>query len=490
MKFLCALGVFLLIPCTTSAEIIPGQAISWTTFSYITTIALSSDFVYFGTTEGILRYQRYERKWYDPITVSDGLPGHEVRRLAVSFDDQFITAETEDGLYSWSDLSNRWYLETDFPSQDSRDSRPRPPLPIMMMPFGYSMSAEGYFSDNQFRDWQITGLIDDQSGTVFIGTWGLGPAKADDRSLMVELMPYGLLQKRTDVIYKDGDSLWLAGNAGHSSPSYPNARAGITLFERSQQRFTFWEPRYIPAFGSDVIYDIAGDDKNIYFAGQFGLTIRPRKDDRFFTLGRGDGLPDKEVTALAVGKDSVWVGTAHGLGLYMPSTNSAVTVGKKVLGELFITALQLAPGRLIIGTTLGAYYIDFATKTIGRMKDPEGILRGLVRHIFLYKNELYVSSDWGLTSVDLSTEKASPVPYIDLPDGVYAAAAGDKYIAAALGDGLLLIDRATGKRRKFTEEDGLLSIKINAIVPDGNYLWLGSEEGLTRFKWINPDRVD
>jgi len=47
------LALFLCFP--TRAEIIPGQFVSWTDFSYITTITIGNDFVYFGTTEGILR---------------------------------------------------------------------------------------------------------------------------------------------------------------------------------------------------------------------------------------------------------------------------------------------------------------------------------------------------------------------------------------------------------------------------------------------------
>jgi len=54
----------------------------------------------------------------------------------------------------------------------------------------------------------------------------------------------------------------------------------------------------------------------------------------------------------------------------------------------------------------------------------------------------------------------------------------------------MLIERKTGRKRVFDERDGLLSIKITTIVPEGDYLWLGSDQGLTRFKWVNPDRVD
>ena len=63
-------------------------------------------------------------------------------------------------------------------------------------------------------------------------------------------------------------------------------------------------------------------------------------------------------------------------------------------------------------------------------------------------------------------------------------------LAAVVDNGLMLTERKTGRKRIFNEFDGLLSVYINALVPDGDYLWIGSDQGLTRFMWVNPDRVD
>ncbi len=483
-----------------TAEIIPKQAVSWTDFSHITCIAVSSDFAYFGTTEGILRYHRFDKKWYEPITVSDGLPGRTISRIAVPMDDDWIAVETENGIYNYQSGAQYWYLETEFPAQYAQDSRPQPPLPDLFMPFGYRMDPKGYFSDNFFRDWQITAFLDDQYNTIFIGTWGLGPLKSDIRDFQAELIPCGLLQKRTDAIYIEGDSIWLAGSQGQTQHQYRNARYGVTLYERSKQKFSYIEPRYIPGFDSEVIYDIAADEKNIYFAGRHGLTVHPRKGDHYFTLRRGDGLPDNQTTALAVAGDSVWIGTAHGVAFYNPSADTVLVIGKKTLGNLFVTSLELVEGKLIIGSTDGTFYIDARAKKVGRLKesesvnkskgakDPFGILEGEIRHLSVFGDMLYVSSNRGLIAVNLATEKIKPE--LQLNEPVYAAAANENYIAAAVEDGLILVERKSGKRREFTEEDGLLSVNINTIVPDGDYLWLGSDEGLTRFKWVNPERVD
>jgi len=486
--FIIILTGFLCLPA--QAEIIPGQFVSWTDFSYITTIAIGNDFVYFGTTEGILRYHRYDRIFYDPITVSDGLPGRYIRRLSVTFDDQQLTAETDVGVYYYSNGLETWYLETSFPEERYRDASPKLPLPRLEVPFGYYMYPEGYIEDGYFRKYQITAWLMDNFNAIFAGTWGMGGAHIDDRTYVTEFLPYGLIQKITDAIYIDGDSIWAGGNPGDIIAANRSRRYGVSLYDRSRETFTYYEPRYIDGFNSETIYDIAGDSGNVYFAGRLGLTILTRKNGQFFTIDDRDGLPDRETTALSVAPDTVWIGTAHGLALYTPSVDTMVVVGRSLLGGRFITDLETAGDRLIIGTDRGAFYIDRRRRKIGRLRDPDGDLGGLIRHIGVDDEEVVISSDYGLTLVDIGTGKASKVPYINAAGGSYAAAINDTYIIAAVDNGLMLIERATQKRRLLDERDGLLSVRINTIVPEGDYLWIGSEEGLTRFQWNHPDRTD
>ncbi len=488
-KLFFAVTLMMLAWRPACGDVIPGEFVSWTDFSYINTIAISNNFVYFGTTDGITRYQRFDDVYIDPITKSSGLQATNIRRIAVTFDDFEITVETDQGIYDYTQGLEHWFLQSDFPTDNYHDSRPALPLPRLYPPFGYTMYPEGYFEDTYFRRFDITAWLGDNFQDIFIGTWGLGAAKADDRDYTTVFLPYGLLQKTTDAIYIEGDSIWVAGNPGDQLAVYPDMRYGVTLFNRADQTFTYFEPRLIDGFDSEAIYDIAGDDKNMYFAGQQGLTILNRSSEQFYTLTLNTGLPDIEATAVAVAPDSVWVGTANGLALYIPSIDSIRVIGSRILGGRFITDLEIADSKLIIGTDRGAFYIDLARQKIGRLHAEGGNLGGTVRHVSVNGNDVLISSEMGVTLIDVKTEKASAVPFTDVANGAYAAAANDRFIAAATQDGLIMIERDTGKMRTFTENDGLLSIDITALVSDGEYLWIGSEEGLTRFDWLDPRRV-
>lgn len=488
-KLLIAFALITLAWRPAYGDVIAGEFISWTDFSYVNTIAISNNFVYFGTTDGITRYQRFDYRYHDPITRSNGLPGASIRRIAVTFDDQEMTVETDQGIYSYSQGIDHWFLESSFPTEYYRDSRPTPPLPRLYPPFGYTMYPEGYFEDTYFRRFDITAWLPDNFSDIFIGTWGMGAAKADDRDYSTVFIPCGLLQKTTDAIYIEGDSIWVAGNPGDQLAAYPDMRYGVTLFNRADQTFTYFEPRFIDGFDSEAIYDIKGDENNVYFAGQQGLTVLDRKTEQFFTFSLNTGLPDIEATAVAVTPDSVWVGTANGLALYRPSVDSMQVVGSRVLGGRFITDLEIADGRLIIGTDRGAFYIDLVRQKIGRLRDTDGSLGSNIRYISVNGDEVLIASELGVTIIDTRTEKAAAVPYTAVANGVYATAANDRFIAAATDQGLIMIERDTGKQRTFIEDDGLLSINITAMIPDGEYLWIGSEEGLTRFYWLDPRRV-
>ncbi len=472
------------------AELIPGQMTTWSDFSFINSIAMSRDIVFFNTTEGILRYHRLQNKWFPPITVSDGLPEGPITRIAASYDDTQLYVETELGVQSYNFNHEWWYPEVEFPDELFTPSTPAVPMSRLFVPFGYSMTTNGYIADDRLRDFRITAMRDDEFQTIFGGTWGLGPLFIDNRDNETTVETYGLVQKRTDAVYIEGDSIWLAGNEGEFGvPDYQN-RFGVTLADKELQTFKWIEPRYVNGFDSDIIYDIAGDDDNLYFAGQFGVSVLNRNDGSYFTLNQGKGLPRSEATALAVRNDSVWIGTTEGLALYRPSAQTINHVAPNLLGNLFITDLIIANDKLIIGSTRGAYYIDFTSKLTGSLKDPDGDLISEIRHLALYRNELLISTSYGLTSINLLTEKSSPIPHMSGPGGIYASAANERIYIGAYDQGLIIVTRGNNRRNIINVEDGLPSVDINALVPDGNYLWIGSAEGLTRFEWNHPDRID
>ena len=60
----------------------------------------------------------------------------------------------------------------------------------------------------------------------------------------------------------------------------------------------------------------------------------------------------------------------------------------------------------------------------------------------------------------------------------------------ATDEGILKFDRRRNTWRHFTTEDGLLDNTVQTILLDGDYVWLGTPQGATRFYWNDPYRID
>jgi hypothetical protein len=55
---------------------------------------------------------------------------------------------------------------------------------------------------------------------------------------------------------------------------------------------------------------------------------------------------------------------------------------------------------------------------------------------------------------------------------------------------MLKYTRSSRSWRTFTTEDGLIDNHVNAILLDGDYIWFGTDRGITQFYWNDPNRVD
>ena len=90
----------------------PGDWISYSMFRYVTSAVLGQEYVYFGTTGGVLRYQFFENKWEHPFTVSDGLENDYIRDLIYDFNTGFLWCLTDAGVSFRDPSSEYWRTNT------------------------------------------------------------------------------------------------------------------------------------------------------------------------------------------------------------------------------------------------------------------------------------------------------------------------------------------------------------------------------------------
>jgi ligand-binding sensor domain-containing protein len=196
------------------------------------------------------------------------------------------------------------------------------------------------------------------------------------------------------------------------------------------------------------------------------------------------------VSCLTVCSDTVMIGTAAGLSVM--HHDSVSVVSSRLLGRSRIFKIEPEDSNFWIATNFGALRIKRSTGEVATFEDPLKMTYGRVYDIVHRGRFLWMSTDNGLLRVNLKTAGTEPYRITLFPNVVRRLAVNDLAAAVASDRGLTLVHYARAKPiyREFTVADGLPSDHINCLLFDGDFLWIGSDAGLTRFWWNNPDRVD
>jgi len=69
-------------------------------------------------------------------------------------------------------------------------------------------------------------------------------------------------------------------------------------------------------------------------------------------------------------------------------------------------------------------------------------------------------------------------------------AATDEVVFVATTEGVWKFDPKRNYWKQFTRLDGLISDLVNWIHIDGDYVWFATNDGMCRFYWNSPMRID
>ncbi|MBN1212046.1 MAG: hypothetical protein JXA92_05660 [candidate division Zixibacteria bacterium] len=462
------------------------QAVTFANFNFINQVASSMSHTYFATTEGIIRYNKFERRWELPLTGSDGMTNEEIKRVWVDTFDDMLYAQTAFSLYEYDLTFDRWYPIDELPeiNNDSRHlSRDEPLLP----PFQFNFVGGGSLVDPFARSFPISDILNDNSGRLWIGTWGYGPATAPSTSALVELIPYGLLQNRVNAIYLDDSLVWVAGAIGNSP------RTGISVYNPEANSFFYVESGVSSFFPAGDINCLDGNGAFVYIGTEYGVYILDRErlsvTDR---IDRRRGLIDDNVISLKCKGDSLFVGTEAGLTMISGNGDSTKYIRPQYFFDRVIFDIELVGDYLWLGTSIGAYRYSLKTDRLQKFEDPELIITGEIYSIEPYENSLWFASNEGVVRLDTETGATESFREFTRALQSRALAVNDRICAIASDKGMTFIfyNREKPFSREFTIDDGLPSNYVYELVLDGDFLWVGTDKGLTRFWWSNPNRVD
>ncbi|MCP4581111.1 MAG: hypothetical protein GY839_05800 [candidate division Zixibacteria bacterium] len=494
-RFRYLLAIFLILASLLicrSAEAVrydPGDWVSFTMFKYVTSIAADNNVVYFGTTGGIIRYDRYARTWLDPLTTTSGLLSNYIQELAFDYQYNELWAVTDYGIAKYNITFESWTAESAFPSHLVVNDWNPARFTSLFTPFEYNYN-EGYISDPNMRRYPITVGFEDEYDLMYVGTWGMGPGIIDTRHKDFEPIIYGPYNSNISRVIEIDEMLWMGND-------YTRSERGITTYNRKTLEWNYFESEFIIGLDNAEITSGIHTDDYIWLGTLNGL-IRVSNNNSFKTIRTFKGLPSNMVFSLAQYGGYLYVGTDNGIGILHLSGDVPDSSFKMPLADEFllrgfqVNDMLEFKGTLYIATNDGVFSYNSDNLKFLKLDTPAADLAWGANDIFEDGKNLYFGARFGVVTVNPKTDTSLVATDHSLSSGwIINQVYGDKdNIWAATNIGLWRYRISDGYIYLYTVADGLPSDEINSLIIDGDYFWLGTRAGLIRFFWNDPGRGD
>ena len=310
-----------------------------------------------------------------------------------------------------------------------------------------------------------------EDGTVFYGT-----------TTMETFSPLIPDISNTDVtaIYDDGNTLWLG------SQDFVSSKGISWMDPRSieSQVYSFEETINMTP---SPIFSLYATDSELWAGGDNILLVFDRKEDFWRTLGEERGAPPGKIWDLYGDPVHVWTGSSMGLRRIERSTRREDPIGIEYLfNQVPVYDIEGIEDKIWIGSRSGIFIYSEDNPQLrqghdmGRKDFPEQMHR--ITAIQEFERVIYVVGDMGIAKFDME-EKVWDLIFtsgVYHDKTVYSLAVNKRYLFLATEDGLVRVNKKTG----FVKDYSFSFLgQGNEIVLEGNTLWLGTSNGLVKFKW-------
>lgn len=467
-----------------------GVWVSYTNFHQVNDIAVGIDYIYLATPGGVLRYQRYKHLWDDPWVIVRGLEGSIDLRSAGNVD---YLAETNDvavltsrGAFLYDPTAEYW-VSTDHTFDAVQQTQLNQAFFIDRP--GPTVSGRSFFNqgneaimDSDLRRYQLGAFADDGWGNWWISVEGVGVMQMDSRTLRGNLWELGLFGSDVRTLARGQGWTVLAGH---------NREKGITFWKPKDNLWDHLEPKYTAGFESAWINDLAVTGRWLLAATDYGVAQIDLKNGSCRTWTVFDGLWSNQTLSVAADKDTVWIGTEDGLNVLYLSRGPVKRIELESLKNQPCYRLAVDGQAVWVGGEIGLFRLERATG-VGEYMGLEGGVGGPVFALRSTEDEIWVGRYTGLEVVDKQSLKQEGYPAQAFFGGaqINAVLPVDSLVYFGTNQGLWKFDRFRNRWHQYTEFDGLLDNRVNAILQDGDYLLLGTSAGVTKFFWNDPSRAD
>ncbi|PIS27103.1 MAG: hypothetical protein COT43_12110 [Candidatus Marinimicrobia bacterium CG08_land_8_20_14_0_20_45_22] len=510
-----------------------GDWISYKNCNYPTSLTEGNEYYYFGTSGGVVPFQKYSRRWEEPYTTSDGMAGDSVTAVYFDKTTSYLWAAHEAGISYLTPTADRWvnyinpqwridrfgadnnslwaktidgaYHRISRLGGDLQPSEFQLPEDVIWAPsnldplpnFGlYAINADlqfdmkGVIFDQDFREFPICLFHSTIGKDVYGGAWGLGMITGDDNVKRLNVTPMGPLQNSITSLMLTDSGIWMSNSIPDGNRV--SNRTGISFLNFSDWTWKYNETYLVQELATTQVFDINYRNRRLWIGTDMGLVIHDMEKDQWKRMGMTKGLSDEIVTTIGLEDSLAWIGTPHGLTLIslpgfktrrvnLSPSKIPVRIQKIVVGKDFIW----------LGTDNGIYSVDKKNH--------------FVRHFDAFGDEVelneLISGNFSGIAVSDSVVIFSRqnilvkyAPFLDEWDilqysheqevvTIFDMAIEDGYLWLGTDFGALLIRLSDNYLERYTTVDGLAGNHVYKINIDGEWVWFGTDRGLTQYHW-------
>jgi len=508
--------------------------ISFKNCNYVTSFTESNEYIYFGTSGGIVPYHKYQHFWDDPYTVSDGMADDYITAVMYDYSTGYLWASHRAGVSHLNPTANAWenspnqsfdifrndnivrlgltgtsicalssigeiktidkqfgyyqgMYNDDSNSISWSPSRldPIPSIENFTINQPYRIDGLGIIYDENFQEYSVNLFHSDKRLDIYGGIWGLGILTGDMNVKMLEVHSLGPLQNSIYALSMTNNRI-VTGSLKNTI----SERTGISILDFNSGQWTYHENRFIPELASANVFDIFEDHAgNIWVGTDLGLSIYNEKKNHWKRLSVAQGLRDENIRTIVVDDTLAWIGTPLGLNkIYIPTMKISRVFLTSDKRHMKIYKIRYDEAFVWIGTDNGLYSVDKLTHIVehydmnGNRTDIDETIASDIKAITTNDSITVISQYDGLISYNHITKDFERYPqFIDAQ--VLDMDVIDNYLWLATDNGAYLIRLNDFYIEHYLPRDGLAGYLVNKVRIDGEYVWFGTDRGLSRYNW-------
>jgi len=452
----------------------------------VNAIAAEPKFIWVGTRQGLSLYDKTTGKWRT-IKKSDGL-GDDVI-LSIDINERFVAVGTKIGgvgimdrkTWEWVTLT----LEDGLPSNEvktvtldggdiwigGRGNIARYNLRTKQIRIFSDADAKGISTAEVFaacsREPHLWFATD---GGIYRynklkGTWWM----------------FAPTQKRgkTDMLV-DGNIQAIAHNKEFI---YFGTPLGISRYQKSTGNWVNYTER--DGLANPNVRALVVDGYDLWVATERGVSFYDFVADEWRTFTRRDGLPANNAHSLALSSGAIWVGTSLGGARYDKTAGNwtAYTIADG-LPDKEVWAIAVDGIDVWFGTNEGVAVLNTELEKWRWYTVDDGLIGNKITAIGVTEYYIFLNSSDGATVYDKQLGSFSEFSKTEgLPsDAVKSTDSELQYVWFGTAGGAMLYDWVSDLPDElFTNRDGLSGNNVQAVKIDGERVWLGTDSGLSMY---------